>query len=377
MEKQRLGIYIGETSRSLFERSMEHYRDMESFSHKSHIVKHWVLQHPELETAPSFKFKILEQYKDCLSRQVGEAIKILYSPDVLLNSKSEYLNNCLTRITISEQDWERRERERHEDEEEKAEQSRIEIFRQEKLRARQSSHNEEEYTGSVQGNSDLPQDEVIQLDSGHDGQGPVGGHQVQQLQCPGQQQNNDMSDLVPLAGWWRRMESTSEGPAKRKQRMLDRKQMLKRDPLHLAWWTIWWLRMERMAITEERARNDEKCRQVASKSLKKFLSYSCMTPENGNSKYLSTAKPESASTSKRQPLRETHAGSPAKKIRLQNFTTALQFWVRGTENDANISTQPDNVIQVRNQRIIDPISVKLKDGTNLEISPGDNDVIVA
>ena len=51
--------------------------------------------------------------------------------------------------------------------------------------------------------------------------------------------------------------------------------------------------------------------------------------------------------------------------------------MRGTENDANISTQPDNVIQVRNQRIIDPISVKLKDGTNLEISPGDNDVIVA
>ena len=102
-----------------------------------------------------------------------------------------------------------------------------------------------------------------------------------------------------------------------------------------------------------------------------------MTPENGNSNYLNTAKPESASTSKRQPLRETHAGSPAKKIRLQNFTNALQFWMRGTENETNISTQPDNVIQVRNQRIIDPISVKLKDGTNLEISPGDNDDIVA
>ena len=49
----------------------------------------------------------------------------------------------------------------------------------------------------------------------------------------------------------------------------------------------------------------------------------------------------------------------------------LQFLVRGTDNDMNISTQHDNV------NVIDPISVKLKDGTNLEISPGDNDDIVA
>ena len=55
----------------------------------------------------------------------------------------------------------------------------------------------------------------------------------------------------------------------------------------------------------------------------------------------------------------------AKKLHLQNCTTALQFWVRGTEKDTNISTQPDNGIQVRNQRIIEPISIKLRDGTSL------------
>ena len=36
----REGIYIGETSRSLHERSIEHVSDAESFSAKSHIVKH-------------------------------------------------------------------------------------------------------------------------------------------------------------------------------------------------------------------------------------------------------------------------------------------------------------------------------------------------
>ena len=58
-------------------------------------------------------------YADCLSRQVGEALKIFYSKDRLLNSKSEYVQNCLARITVNEANWERKERERREEEEEK------------------------------------------------------------------------------------------------------------------------------------------------------------------------------------------------------------------------------------------------------------------
>jgi hypothetical protein len=64
-------------------------------------VKLWANEHPDLNTQPAFKFSIKAQYRDCLSRQVGEAIVILHSKDGLLNSKSEYLNNCLTR-----KDWE-------------------------------------------------------------------------------------------------------------------------------------------------------------------------------------------------------------------------------------------------------------------------------
>ena len=43
----RVGIYYGETSRSLYERSKEHVRDAESFSEGSHIIKHLMKHDPE------------------------------------------------------------------------------------------------------------------------------------------------------------------------------------------------------------------------------------------------------------------------------------------------------------------------------------------
>ena len=42
----REGIYIGESSRSLHERTMEHIKDAEDFSPKSLIIKHWRIMHP-------------------------------------------------------------------------------------------------------------------------------------------------------------------------------------------------------------------------------------------------------------------------------------------------------------------------------------------
>jgi hypothetical protein len=60
-------IYLGESSRSLHERSVEHHRDADAFSNKLHMIKHWVMSHPELDERPAFKFTIKTQYKDCLS----------------------------------------------------------------------------------------------------------------------------------------------------------------------------------------------------------------------------------------------------------------------------------------------------------------------
>jgi hypothetical protein len=134
--KGRVGIYLGETSRSLHERAKEHVNDAASIQPKSHIVKHWLDAHPELNNPPPFKFTVQKGFKDALSRQLGEAIAIHKSKDSLLNSKNEYVTNCISRITVQEGAIERKIRDRREEEEEKEEELRILIFKKDKLEVR-------------------------------------------------------------------------------------------------------------------------------------------------------------------------------------------------------------------------------------------------
>ena len=83
------GTYTGETSRSLYERVKEHLRDAKDLQKDSHIVKHWFLDHPQLQTQPKFKFKIVGKFKDCMSRQISEAVRSSLRPGSL-NSKGQY-----------------------------------------------------------------------------------------------------------------------------------------------------------------------------------------------------------------------------------------------------------------------------------------------
>jgi hypothetical protein len=151
-QKPREGIYIGESSRSLHERALEHVRDAQSFSAKSHIIKHWMLSHPALPSPPEMDFNISARFKDCLSRQIGEALRINFSKDILLNSKSEYRNNSLNRITIQEDAWERRERSRLEDEQDELDKRKVEEFR--RMKCASASHAQPDVSPAVQ---DMPQ----------------------------------------------------------------------------------------------------------------------------------------------------------------------------------------------------------------------------
>ena len=45
--------YIGETSRSSFERGREHMKDLEYFRSRSHMLKHALVMHPEITSSPS------------------------------------------------------------------------------------------------------------------------------------------------------------------------------------------------------------------------------------------------------------------------------------------------------------------------------------
>ena len=99
---------------------------------KSHMVKHWMLDHTDLVHMPEFRFTIQSQHRDALSRQVGEAIAIMHSRDALLNSMTEYMTNCLTRVTIDERDWEKKHREMQEELNEKEELEKLQKFIKEK-----------------------------------------------------------------------------------------------------------------------------------------------------------------------------------------------------------------------------------------------------
>jgi hypothetical protein len=62
-------VYVGETSRSLFERTGEHLADALKRKPDSHIRKHWDDAHPGSEMPP-FTFTIVRTFQDCLTHQV-------------------------------------------------------------------------------------------------------------------------------------------------------------------------------------------------------------------------------------------------------------------------------------------------------------------
>ena len=104
------GLYTGETSRSVFERVGEHMKNASVLDRESHIVKHWFLSHPEDKEPPGFKFRVVGQYKDCLSRQVKEAVRIQNRPGNL-NSKGEFGGGRIPRLTIEKDEFEKKREE--------------------------------------------------------------------------------------------------------------------------------------------------------------------------------------------------------------------------------------------------------------------------
>ena len=67
--------YIGETSRSIYERSKEHWEGARKGCLKNHMVKHQLLEHGG-EQKPNFFMRIRGHYKTALARQVADAVMI-------------------------------------------------------------------------------------------------------------------------------------------------------------------------------------------------------------------------------------------------------------------------------------------------------------
>ena len=91
-------VYIGESSRNLYTRAKEHTdkyrsnkRNVDSFIKKHQDDKH--------HGGPAnFKAKTTGVFRDCLSRQVSEAVHIRRSEKDVLNSKSEWHQPALWKV---------------------------------------------------------------------------------------------------------------------------------------------------------------------------------------------------------------------------------------------------------------------------------------
>ena len=110
----------------------EHEGDARKFDKGSHIIKHWMECHPTLREIPKFHYKIRRSYKDCLSRQIGEAVAIMMTGDAILNDKCEYLSNCIARVKVDETELERKKTEAMEEIKERERLIALENFRKEK-----------------------------------------------------------------------------------------------------------------------------------------------------------------------------------------------------------------------------------------------------
>ena len=97
-------VYVGESSRSLYERAKEHLEDALGQEEDSHIFKHWETCHRG-EEMPRFKFSIVRSFQDCLSRQIAESVRIGIRGKVL-NSQAVYSRCRLPRLTV-DREWER------------------------------------------------------------------------------------------------------------------------------------------------------------------------------------------------------------------------------------------------------------------------------
>ena len=97
-------LYVGESSRSIQERALEHWGAANKMDKKSHMTRHQALQHPG--DPPEFIFKVVGQHRTALSRQIHEAVRIRRRGGEarILNSKGEW-NRChIPRLVMEEVD---------------------------------------------------------------------------------------------------------------------------------------------------------------------------------------------------------------------------------------------------------------------------------
>ena len=68
-------LYVGEMSRTVYERSKEHWAGWRTKSSNNHILKHHQVHHGG-QGEPAFIMKVVGYYRTALARQVAEGVRI-------------------------------------------------------------------------------------------------------------------------------------------------------------------------------------------------------------------------------------------------------------------------------------------------------------
>ena len=99
-QKNITKIYEGETSRSLKIRTAEHIKAFEKQTEKSVLYKHTLTDHKEEEKI-KFEIEVTGKFKDALTRQANEAVRINSRKGTeILNSKCEFNHPPLVRVVV-------------------------------------------------------------------------------------------------------------------------------------------------------------------------------------------------------------------------------------------------------------------------------------
>jgi hypothetical protein len=98
-ERDITKVYEGETGRSARIRGAEHLKDLEKKREKSVLFKHKMTDHQHENV--KFRMEITQKFKDAMTRQANEAVRIYTRPShETLNSKSEFNHPPLSRVVV-------------------------------------------------------------------------------------------------------------------------------------------------------------------------------------------------------------------------------------------------------------------------------------
>ena len=75
MDPSKAVLYVGESSRSIQERSKEHWANVRGRKEDSHMIRHQMIEHGA-EYPPKFIMRVVSYPRTALSRQFSEAVRI-------------------------------------------------------------------------------------------------------------------------------------------------------------------------------------------------------------------------------------------------------------------------------------------------------------